>query len=124
MTFLPYDKKTMAAKNWDAPDFVLVTGDAYVDHPSFGAAIIGRVLEQSGFRVAILSQPQYTKTKSFMTFGLQISKQKRRNGAINGIDRSVLIFIIIYCRSCRRIWCRGRFGFHIRCICREWVAVR
>ena len=55
MTFLPYDKKTMAESGWDAPDFVLVTGDAYVDHPSFGAAIIGRVLERSGFRVAVLS---------------------------------------------------------------------
>lgn len=69
MTFLPYDKKTMADAKWDAPDFVLVTGDAYVDHPSFGAAIIGRVLEQSGFRVAVLSQPKYTKTEAFMTFG-------------------------------------------------------
>lgn len=69
MTFLPYDKKTMAERGWDAPDFVLVTGDAYVDHPSFGAAIIGRVLEQSGFRVAVLSQPQYTKKESFTVFG-------------------------------------------------------
>ncbi|MBR5329048.1 MAG: YgiQ family radical SAM protein [Firmicutes bacterium] len=69
MTFLPYDKKTMAAQHWDAPDFVLVTGDAYVDHPSFGAAIIGRVLEQSGFRVAVLSQPKCSKTEAFMTFG-------------------------------------------------------
>ncbi|MBQ4092488.1 MAG: YgiQ family radical SAM protein, partial [Firmicutes bacterium] len=69
MSFLPYDKKTMAAQGWDAPDFVLVTGDAYVDHPSFGAAIIGRVLEQSGFKVAILSQPKYTKTEAFTAFG-------------------------------------------------------
>lgn len=69
MTFLPYDKKTMAEAKWDAPDFVLVTGDAYVDHPSFGAAIIGRVLEQSGFRVAVLSQPKYSKKESFMAFG-------------------------------------------------------
>lgn len=69
MKFLPYDKKTMAEAGWDAPDFVLVTGDAYVDHPSFGAAIIGRVLENSGFRVAVLSQPKYTKTEAFTVFG-------------------------------------------------------
>ena len=69
MTFLPYDKKTMAESGWDAPDFVLVTGDAYVDHPSFGAAIIGRVLERSGFRVAVLSQPKYSKKEAFTVFG-------------------------------------------------------
>ena len=48
----------MLARGWDAPDFVLVTGDAYVDHPTFGTAIISRLLEHYGYHVAILSQPE------------------------------------------------------------------
>ena len=59
----------MEARGWDAPDFVYVTGDAYVDHPSFGVAIISRVLEAAGFRVAILSQPDYKSADAFRTFG-------------------------------------------------------
>ncbi|MBQ4570054.1 MAG: YgiQ family radical SAM protein [Ruminococcus sp.] len=58
MPFLPITKKEMLERGWDAPDFVLVTGDAYVDHPSFGTAIISRVLEDAGYRVCILSQPR------------------------------------------------------------------
>ena len=58
MPFLPITIEEMHARGWDAADVVLVTGDAYVDHPSFGTAIISRVLEAAGFRVAILSQPQ------------------------------------------------------------------
>ena len=50
--FLPINKSECDARGWDRPDFVYVTGDAYVDHPSFGAAIICRVLEDMGFRVA------------------------------------------------------------------------
>ena len=48
---LPMTKEEMTRRGWDALDFLLVTGDAYVDHPSFGAALIGRVLEADGFRV-------------------------------------------------------------------------
>ncbi len=59
----------MTARGWDAPDFVYVTGDAYVDHPSFGVAIISRVLENAGFRVAILSQPDYRSAAAFREFG-------------------------------------------------------
>ena len=55
--FLPINKAEMLSLGWDRPDFVYVTGDAYVDHPSFGVAIISRVLEAKGFRVAILSSP-------------------------------------------------------------------
>lgn len=58
MPFLPITKKEMKERGWDRPDFVLVTGDAYVDHPSFGTAIISRVLENAGYRVCILSQPR------------------------------------------------------------------
>ena len=58
MPFLPITKKEMLERGWDAPDFVIVTGDAYVDHPSFGTAIISRVLEKAGYKVCILSQPR------------------------------------------------------------------
>src|SRR5512143_3938289 len=55
--FLPTTREELAARGWDALDVLLVTGDAYVDHPSFGAAVIGRVLEARGFRVGIVAQP-------------------------------------------------------------------
>ena len=67
--FLPLSRADMEARGWDAPDFVYVTGDAYVDHPSFGVAIISRVLEDAGYRVAILSQPDYKSADAFRTFG-------------------------------------------------------
>ncbi len=67
--FLPINKYEMQAKGWDCPDFVYVTGDAYVDHPSFGVAIISRVLESQGFKVAILSQPDYKSAEAFKEFG-------------------------------------------------------
>ena len=69
MGFLPISKKEMALLGWDRPDFVYVTGDAYVDHPSFGVSIISRVLEDAGFRVAILSQPEYRSCDAFREFG-------------------------------------------------------
>ena len=59
----------MAEAGWDQCDFVLITGDAYVDHPSFGAAVIGRLLEADGFRVGILSQPDWTRVEPFEEFG-------------------------------------------------------
>lgn len=55
--FLPTSKKEMEALGWDQADVILFTGDAYVDHPSFGVAVIGRVLENIGLRVAIVPQP-------------------------------------------------------------------
>ena len=67
--FLPIDRAEMTARGWDAPDFVYVTGDAYVDHPSFGVAIISRVLEAAGYRVAILAQPDYRSKDAFLEFG-------------------------------------------------------
>ena len=69
MGFLPITKKEIDALGWDRPDFVYVCGDAYVDHPSFGAAIISRVLENASFRVAILAQPDYTTAEAFKEFG-------------------------------------------------------
>lgn len=67
--FLPITKEEMARRGWERPDFVYVSGDAYVDHPSFGAAIITRVLEAEGFQVAMLSQPDWHSTADFMRFG-------------------------------------------------------
>ena len=67
--FLPLSRAEMDAYGWDRPDFVYVTGDAYVDHPSFGVAIISRVLEAEGFRVAILSQPDYKSCDAFREYG-------------------------------------------------------
>ena len=69
MGFLPITKKEMNELGWDRPDFVYVNGDAYVDHPSFGAAIITRVLENAGFRIAFLAQPDYTSADAFKEFG-------------------------------------------------------
>ncbi len=69
MNFLPITKAEMAAGGWEYVDFVFVTGDAYVDHPSFGTAILSRLLESEGYRVAILSQPDYKSTADFMRFG-------------------------------------------------------
>ncbi len=67
--FLPVDMKQARALGWDAPDFVYVTGDAYVDHPSFGLAIISRVLEKAGYRVAMLPQPDWHSCEPFRAFG-------------------------------------------------------
>ena len=54
---------------WDSCDVILVTGDAYVDHPSFGMAVIGRVLESQGYRVGILSQPDWSDKEAFRALG-------------------------------------------------------
>lgn len=67
--FLPINKQDMLDRGWDYVDFVYITGDSYVDHPSFGAAIITRVLESRGYKVAVLSQPDWKKTDDFMQFG-------------------------------------------------------
>lgn len=67
--FLPISRQDMQARGWEQLDFVLVTGDAYVDHPSFGAAIIGRVLEAGGYRVGVLSQPDVSTCESFRALG-------------------------------------------------------
>ena len=58
--WLPTSVKEMKALGWEAADVILFTGDAYVDHPSFGAAVIGRILEAAGLRVAIVPQPNWT----------------------------------------------------------------
>ena len=67
--FPPMSRADCAARGWNEPDFVYVVGDAYVDHPSFGAAVICRVLEDAGFRVAVLSQPDWHSAEPFCEFG-------------------------------------------------------
>ncbi len=67
--FLPISKKELIERNIEIVDFVLITGDAYVDHPSFGIAIISRVLEAQGYSVAILAQPKWEIDEDFLQFG-------------------------------------------------------
>ena len=69
LLFPPTTAEDMRERGWDAPDFVYVSGDAYVDHPSFGAAIITRTLEAAGYRVAVLAQPNWRTPADFMRFG-------------------------------------------------------
>ena len=67
--FLPTSRAEMDALGWDQCDVIIVTGDAYVDHVSFGAAVIGRVLEHQGFRVGVLAQPDLEDPDSFLALG-------------------------------------------------------
>jgi uncharacterized radical SAM protein YgiQ len=66
---LPMSREEMDGLGWDTCDVILVTGDAYIDHPSFGMALIGRLLEAQGFRVGIISQPDWTSAKEFTRLG-------------------------------------------------------
>jgi uncharacterized radical SAM protein YgiQ len=67
--FLPMSRAEMEQLGWDACDIIVVTGDAYVDHPSFGMAVIGRVLEAQGFRVGIIAQPDWQSAEPFKALG-------------------------------------------------------
>ncbi|MBU0752706.1 MAG: YgiQ family radical SAM protein [Gammaproteobacteria bacterium] len=67
--FLPMTRADMEARGWDSCDVVLVTGDAYIDHPSFGMALVGRLLEAQGFRVGIISQPDWHSADDFRRLG-------------------------------------------------------
>ena len=67
--FLPMSRAEMDELGWDSCDIILVTGDAYIDHPSFGMALVGRLLEAQGFRVGIVSQPDWLSAKAFRTLG-------------------------------------------------------
>ncbi len=124
MPFLPITYEDMQQRGWECPDFVLVTGDAYVDHPSFGTAIISRVLEAAGYRVCIVSQPKtegdYTRfgkpRLGFLVNGGNIdsmvahytaAKKPRSDDAYTPggkaggrPDRAV----IVYCRQLRRLF--------------------
>lgn len=67
--FLPTNREEMALKGWEEIDILLISGDAYVDHPSFGAPLIGRVLEAAGFRVGLIPQPDWKNNKDFKVMG-------------------------------------------------------
>ena len=67
--FLPISRADMEARGWEQVDFAYVTGDAYVDHPSFGTAIISRVLEAHGYKVGIIPQPDWKDERSVQVFG-------------------------------------------------------
>jgi len=67
--FLPMTRAEMETLGWDECDIIIVTGDAYIDHPSFGMAVIGRVLEAQGFRVGIIAQPDWTRVEDFTALG-------------------------------------------------------
>ena len=125
-TFLPVTREEMLERGWEQPDFVYVSGDAYVDHPSFGAAIITRVLEAKGYKVVVLSQPRWDSTRDFMCFGrprlgffvssgnidsmvahYTVAKKRRRTDAYSpggkiGLrpDRAV----IVYCKKIREAY--------------------
>ena len=67
--FLPMSREEMELLGWDSCDIIIVTGDAYVDHPSFGMAVIGRVLEAQGFRVGVIAQPDWSSATDFTRLG-------------------------------------------------------
>ena len=124
--FLPMNAKEMRERGWEQPDFIYVSGDSYVDHPSFGAAIITRVLEDCGCRVVFLAQPNWKSDRDFTQFGkprlgfmvsagnidsmvahYTVAKRKRHDdaytaGGKNGKrpDRAVTV----YCNIIRRLY--------------------
>ena len=124
MPFLPITKKEMTERGWDSADFIIVTGDAYVDHPSFGTAIISRVLEANGYRVCIISQPRsdadYTRfgapRYAFLVNGGNIdsmvahytaAKKKRSDDAYTAGGRAGARpdrAVIVYCKALRRLF--------------------
>ena len=67
--FLPMSRNEMETLGWDSCDIIIVTADAYVDHPSFGMAVVGRLLEAQGFRVGIISQPKWDNAEAFKSLG-------------------------------------------------------
>ena len=82
---LPMSRAEMDELGWDSCDIIIVTGDAYVDHPSFGMAIIGRLLEAHGFRVGIIAQPDWRSKDAFEALG-QAEPVLRRCRRQHGFD--------------------------------------
>ena len=144
MDFLPVSRDEMIERGWWWYDFLLVTGDAYVDHPSFGPSVIGRVLEAEGYRVAVLAQPDWHSAADFAAFGRPklavligagnldsmvahyTAAKKRRKSLANSsaveyrsAARFSIAFVTIVSRSIgiRRLICRNRCGSSnaIRC---------
>ena len=70
--FLPMTRAEMHQLGWDSCDIILITGDGYIDHPSFGMALVGRLLEDQGFRVGIIAQPDWHSADAFRELGKPI----------------------------------------------------
>ena len=124
--FLPINREEMRQRGWDSVDFVYVIGDAYVDHPSFGHAIISRVLEAHGYRVAILPQPDWKNEEEIQEFGrprlgffvsggnmdsmvnhYSVSKKRRQTDAYTPggvIGKRPDYATIVYCNYIRRVY--------------------
>ncbi|MGN0295179.1 MAG: YgiQ family radical SAM protein [Lachnospiraceae bacterium] len=124
--FLPLCRKDMEKRGWEQPDFVYVTGDAYVDHPSFGTAIISRLLESRGYKVAILSQPDWKDEESVQEFGrprlgflvssgnmdsmvnhYTVAKKRRKTDAYTPggvMGRRPDYAVVVYCNLIRRVY--------------------
>lgn len=126
MSFLPMNRKEMEERGWEQPDFVYITGDAYVDHHSFGVAIISRVLEAQGYKVAILSQPDWKHPECVKEFGeprlgflvtagnmdsmvnhYSVSKKRRKQDAYTpggALGKRPDRATIVYCNMIRRFY--------------------
>ena len=124
--FLPLCREDMERRGWEQPDFVYVTGDAYVDHPSFGTAIISRLLESRGYKVAILSQPDWKQEDSVREFGrprlgffvssgnmdsmvnhYTVAKKRRKTDAYTPggvMGKRPDYAVIVYCNLIRRVY--------------------
>lgn len=126
MDFLPICREDMEKRGWEELDFILVTGDAYIDHPSFGAAIIARLLESHGYRIGIIAQPDWKNGESFKRLGkprlsflvtggnidsmvnhYSVAKKRRQKdlyspGGVMGLrpDRAT----IVYCQKIREVF--------------------
>ncbi|MDD6102280.1 MAG: YgiQ family radical SAM protein [Clostridiales bacterium] len=124
--FLPLNRAEMEKRGWDRPDFVYVIGDAYVDHPSFGPAIISRTLEANGYKVAIISQPDWKNPESICEYGepvlgflvsggnmdsmvnhYTVSKKRRNTDAFSPggvMGRRPDYATVVYCNMIRRFY--------------------
>lgn len=124
--YMPINKREMELKGWDRPDFVYVIGDAYVDHPSFGPAIISRILEANGYKVAIISQPDWKNPESICEYGepvlgflvsggnmdsmvnhYSVSKKRRQSDAFTPggvMGKRPDYATIVYCNMIRRFY--------------------
>ena len=126
MEFLPISKQDMVARGWEQCDFVYVIGDAYVDHPSFGHAIISRVLENAGYSVGIISQPDWKNPQSVTVLGrprlgflvsggnmdsmvnhYSVTKHKRKNDAFTPggvMGKRPDYATVVYCNLIRQVY--------------------
>lgn len=105
MKFLPINKLDMENRNWTQLDFIIVSGDAYVDHPSFGTAIISRLLERYGYKVGIIPQPDWNNLEEFKKMG----KPKLAFLVTSGnIDSMVNHYTVFKKRRKRYVFTRGK----------------